>query len=49
MAQRLVVIFVNGLAQSGPIDIPGPQVTREDIENAFSLRPAPLPCEGPAP
>jgi AcrR family transcriptional regulator len=41
IAQRLIVIFVNGLAQSGPIDIPGPLVTREDIESAFALRSAP--------
>ncbi len=38
IAQRQLAIFVNGLAWSGPIELPGPAVQREDIENAFALR-----------
>jgi AcrR family transcriptional regulator len=36
MAERQLAIFVNGLATSGPSDIPGPAVKREDIEKAFA-------------
>jgi AcrR family transcriptional regulator len=43
IAERQLVIFVNGLAGSGPIDIPGPAVEREDIERAFALRPRGTP------
>jgi hypothetical protein len=32
---------VNGLAGSGPAGMPGPAVTREDIEAAFTLRGGP--------
>ena len=35
MAERQIAIFVNGLAASGPSDIPGLPVKREDIEKAF--------------
>jgi AcrR family transcriptional regulator len=38
IAGRQLAIFVNGLAGSGPAGIPGPAVTREDIETAFALR-----------
>jgi hypothetical protein len=41
IAERQLAIFVNGLAVSGPTDIPGPAVTREDIETAFTLRAPP--------
>jgi hypothetical protein len=30
-----IAIFVNGLAMTGPSDIPGHAVKREDIEKAF--------------
>ena len=43
IAGRQLAIFVNGLAASGPGDIPGPAVTRQDIETAFTLR-APESC-----
>jgi len=36
IAERQIAIFVNGLATSGPSDIPGPGVKREDIEKAFA-------------
>jgi AcrR family transcriptional regulator len=42
ITERQIAIFVNGIAQSGPVDIPGKAVTREDIENAFD-RAAPHP------
>lgn len=38
MARRQLAIFLNGLAGSGPADIPGPAVEGEDIEKAFALR-----------
>ena len=41
IAGRQLAIFVNGLAASGPNDIPGPAVTRRDIETSFTLRAAP--------
>jgi AcrR family transcriptional regulator len=44
IAGRQLAIFVNGLAVSGPTDIPGPAVTRQDIEATFTLG-AP-PAEG---
>ena len=37
-ARRQVAIFVNGLAAQGPGEIPGPGVTRHDIEAAFRRR-----------
>jgi hypothetical protein len=40
LAGRQLAIFVNGLAGSGPAGLPGPAVTREDIETAFTLRAA---------
>ncbi len=40
IAGRQLAIFVNGLAGSGPAELPGPAVTREDIETAFTLRAA---------
>jgi AcrR family transcriptional regulator len=46
-AARQLAIFVNGLAWNGPLDMPGPAVTREDIENAFIFRSLPRP-PGPA-
>lgn len=33
--------FVNGLAASGPHDIPGPAVTSQEIETSFARRAAP--------
>src|ERR1022692_703662 len=41
IARRQLAIFVNGLAVSGPTDIPGPAVTRQDIETTFTLRAPP--------
>jgi len=35
IAERQLTIFVNGLAWGGPIDIPGPAITREDVETAL--------------
>jgi hypothetical protein len=35
MAARQIAIFLNGIAGSGPQDMPGPPVTRQDIEAAF--------------
>jgi hypothetical protein len=40
IAGRQLAIFVNGLAGSGPAVMPGPAVTRQDIETAFALRSA---------
>jgi AcrR family transcriptional regulator len=37
VAARQIAIFLNGVAGSGPIDLPGPEVKREDIEKAFAL------------
>lgn len=41
IAGRQLAIFVNGLAASGPDDIPGSPVTRRDIESTFTLRASP--------
>jgi AcrR family transcriptional regulator len=38
IAGRQLAIFVNGLAGSGPAGMPGPAVTRGDVETAFALR-----------
>jgi AcrR family transcriptional regulator len=38
IAGRQLAIFVNGLAGNGPAGLPGPAVTRHDIEAAFALR-----------
>jgi AcrR family transcriptional regulator len=40
IAGRQLAIFVNGLAGSGPAGLPGPAVTRQDIETAFAFRAA---------
>ena len=40
IAGRQLAVFINGLAASGPDDIPGRPVTRQDIETAFALRSA---------
>jgi len=40
-AERQLAIFVNGLAGSGPLDIPRPAIKRQDIENAFTLHVSP--------
>jgi AcrR family transcriptional regulator len=37
LAERQLAIFANGLATSGPADIPGAAVSRQDIEATFSL------------
>jgi AcrR family transcriptional regulator len=47
IAGRQLTIFVNGLAWSGPFDLPGPAVKQEDIENAFALR-SPPECPDPS-
>jgi AcrR family transcriptional regulator len=47
IAARQLAIFVNGLAWNGPLDLPGPPVKQEDIENAFALRSTPQHA-GPA-
>jgi AcrR family transcriptional regulator len=39
ISARQLAIFVNGLAASGPAVIPGPAVTRDDIEMAFAREP----------
>jgi AcrR family transcriptional regulator len=49
IAVRQLAIFLNGLAVSGPAGIPGPPVTREDIETAFTLRAPPPPPRGAEP
>jgi AcrR family transcriptional regulator len=36
IAKRQIELFANGLAASGPIDIPGPPIKRTDIERAFA-------------
>ena len=38
LAHRQIAMFVNGLARRGPHRLPGPVVTREDIETAFARR-----------
>ena len=48
IAARQLAIFLNGLAWNGPLDLPGPAVQREDIENAFALR-SPPPGRGAPP
>jgi AcrR family transcriptional regulator len=47
IAQRQIAIFVNGLAWGSPIDLPGPAVPREDIEDAFALRASPERADTP--
>jgi len=49
IAGRQLAIFANGLAGNGPADIPGPAVTRQDIETTFALRPAAERAERPSP
>jgi AcrR family transcriptional regulator len=44
IAGRQLTIFLNGLAWNGPIDLPGPPVKQEDVENAFALRGQHSPC-----
>lgn len=39
MAARQLAIFLDGMAGGGPAGLPGPPVTREDIETAFSKPP----------
>jgi AcrR family transcriptional regulator len=46
IAARQAAIFLNGLAATGPADIPGPAVTRQDIETTFALH-APSLRQGP--
>ena len=46
IAGRQLAIFVNGLAGTGPAGMPGPAVTREDIETAFAIRASPRPSPG---
>lgn len=41
IAGRQLAIFINGLAAGGPAGIPGPAVTRQDIEATFALRTTP--------
>jgi AcrR family transcriptional regulator len=41
MAERQLAVFVNGIAAGGPASMPGPAVTRQDIESAFARAPAP--------
>jgi hypothetical protein len=36
IAARQTAIFLNGLAAAGPAEIPGPAVTRQDIETTFA-------------
>ena len=44
-----LAIFVNGLAGSGPAGMPGPAVTREEVETAFAFRASPPSPAGAAP
>jgi AcrR family transcriptional regulator len=37
LARRQLAVFVNGLAAGGPAGIPGPAVTRQDVEATFTL------------
>jgi AcrR family transcriptional regulator len=39
LASRQLAIFVDGLAAAGPVGVPGPPVTRHDIETAFAAPP----------
>lgn len=48
IAGRQLAVFVNGIASGGPAEIPGPAVTRQDIEAAFA-RPGPDPDPAPLP
>lgn len=41
LAARQLAIFVNGLTRAGRVGIPGPPVTRYDIETAFGVPPDP--------
>jgi AcrR family transcriptional regulator len=36
MAARQVTNFLNGVASSGPIELPGPTITQTDVERAFA-------------
>ena len=36
IAERQLAVFVNGIAAGGPAPMPGPAVTRQDIETAFT-------------
>ncbi len=36
LAARQVATFLNGLAGNGPIDVPGPAISQNDIEQAFA-------------
>ncbi|MCU1685238.1 MAG: regulatory protein TetR [Amycolatopsis sp.] len=38
IAVRQLTLFLNGIAADGPLDLPGPAQTRQDIETAFSRR-----------
>jgi AcrR family transcriptional regulator len=40
IAERQIVLFLNGLSARGPVTVPGPRVIREDIESAFTQRAA---------
>lgn len=43
IARRQLAIFMNGLAGNAPVSIPGPAVTRQDIETTFALAVHPHP------
>ena len=45
LARRQLAIFVNGMAGHGPVSIPGPPVTRQDIEATFAQRAPAAPGE----
>jgi AcrR family transcriptional regulator len=48
IAGRQLAAFVNGIAAAGPVPMPGPAVTRRDIEAAFASAPqSPAPTMGP--
>ena len=49
IAGRQLAIFVNGLAGSGPAGMPGPAVTREEVETAFAFRASPRSPAGASP
>jgi AcrR family transcriptional regulator len=46
IAGRQLAVFVNGMAAGGPVPVPGPAVTRRDIEAAFARASPPAGAGG---
>ncbi|WP_406638782.1 TetR/AcrR family transcriptional regulator [Amycolatopsis sp. WGS_07] len=38
LARRQIAHFLNGIATAGPVEVPGPAVERDDVEQAFETR-----------